>query len=72
MSILDALVQVGAASSKREAREFVANGAVSVNGEKVTDVNAEITADNFIEGTYIVIKRGKKNYYIGMSQKCQG
>ena len=71
MSILDALVQVGAASSKREAREFVANGAVSVNGEKVTDVNAEITADNFIEGTYIVIKRGKKNYYIGMSQKCQ-
>ena len=72
MSILDALVQVGAASSKREAREFVANGAVSVNGEKVTDVNAEITADNFIEGTYIVIKRGKKYYYIGMSQKCQG
>ena len=72
MSILDALVQVGAASSKREAREFVANGAVSINGEKVTDVNAEITADNFIEGTYIVIKRGKKNYYIGMSQKCQG
>ena len=72
MSILDALVQVRAASSKREAREFVANGAVSINGEKVTDVNAEITADNFIEGTYIVIKRGKKNYYIGMSQKCQG
>ena len=71
MSILDALVQVRAASSKREAREFVANGAVSINGEKVTDVNAEITADNFIEGTYIVIKRGKKNYYIGMSQKCQ-
>ena len=72
MSILDALVQVGAASSKREAREFVANGAVSINGEKVTDVNAEITAASFIEGTYIVIKRGKKNYYIGMSQKCQG
>ena len=71
MSILDALVQVRAASSKREAREFVANGAVSINGEKVTDVNAEITADNFIEGTYIVIKRGKKNNYIGMSQKCQ-
>ncbi len=71
MSILDALVQVGAASSKREAREFVANGAVSVNGEKVTDVNAEITADNFIEGTYIVIKRGKKNYYIGMSQNVR-
>ena len=68
MSILDALVQVGAASSKREAREFVANGAVSINGEKVTDVNAEITADNFIEGTYIVIKRGKKNYYIGISE----
>ena len=34
--------------------------------------NAEITENNFIEGIYVVIKRGKKNYYIGMSQKCQG
>ena len=71
-NILDVLVNVGAAGSKREAREFVINGAVSINGEKITDINAEITANNFIEGIYVVIKRGKKNYYIGMSQKCQG
>ena len=71
-NILDVLVNVGAAGSKREAREFVTNGAVSINGEKITDINAEITENNFIEGIYVVIKRGKKNYYIGMSQKCQG
>ena len=38
ISIVDMVVNVGAASSKREAREFISSGAVSVNGEKVTDV----------------------------------
>ncbi len=70
-TIIEALVNVGAASSKREAREFVVNGAVSVNGEKVTDPNEILTEKHFIERTYIIIKRGKKNYYIGVSQKWQ-
>ena len=33
--------------------------------EKVTDINAIVTNEMFIDNTYIIIKRGKKNYYIG-------
>ena len=64
-NILDIVVALGAASSKREAREFINNGAISVNGEKVTDINLIIDDTVFIENTYIIVKRGKKNNYIG-------
>ena len=63
VGLVDVLVTLGTASSKREAREFISNGAISINGEKALDTM--ITDDMFIEDTYIVIKRGKKNYYIG-------
>ena len=65
VNIVDMVVNVGAASSKREAREFVSSGAVSVNGEKVSDISLVLTDDMFIDNTYIIIKRGKKNYYVG-------
>ena len=64
-TIADLAVNIGAASSKREAREFIGNGAISVNGEKITDVNQVIVENMFIEVTYIIVKRGKKNSYIG-------
>lgn len=63
-SLLQLIIDIGAASSKREAREFITSGAVTVNGEKQTDVEAKIDEDMFIESTYIIIKRGKKNYYL--------
>lgn len=64
-NVADLTVNIGAASSKREAREFIANGAISVNGEKITDANMIIDESMFIEGTYVIVKRGKKNSYIG-------
>ena len=64
-NLLDLLITLGVASSKREAREFVNSGAISINGDKVTETNIEITEDLFIDNTYIIIKRGKKNYYVG-------
>lgn len=64
-NIVDILVDLCAVSSKREAREFLGNGAISINGEKVSDVNLIINKDFFIEGKYLVVKRGKKNYYVG-------
>ena len=67
VNIIDLLLQIGASSSKREAREFVTTGAISINGEKVTDTNLLIGKEMFVENTYIVVKRGKKNYYIGKS-----
>jgi len=65
INLVDLVISMGVAKSKREAREFIESGAISVNGEKVTDINAVVDENKFIENTYIVIKRGKKNYYIG-------
>ena len=64
-TIVDMLVEMKAVSSKREAKEFVTNGAISVNGEKINDISEIIDESKFIENTYIVVRGGKKNYYIG-------
>jgi len=64
-NIVDLLINMGIASSKREAREFVTGNAVSINGEKVNIIEYVITEKDFLGDTYIIIKRGKKNYYIG-------
>ena len=65
LNIVDLLVNSGTCSSKREAREFVGNGSITLNGEKVTDLDFVLTREKCIENTYIVIRRGKKKYFIG-------
>lgn len=65
MTIIDFIINMGIAKSKREAREFVETGAISINGEKVTDLNLIIDSSKFIEDKYIVVRRGKKKYYLG-------
>lgn len=62
-SLVDLLIRLGASQSKREAREFITNGAITINGEKYTDLLTTINDDMFIYN-YLIIKRGKKNYYI--------
>lgn len=62
-SLVDLLIRLGASQSKREAKEFITNGAITINGEKYTDVLTTINDDMFIYN-YLIIKRGKKNYYI--------
>ena len=64
-NIVDLLIQMKAASSKREAREFISGNAVSINGEKITDLEHNISTNDFIDNSYIIVRRGKKNYYIG-------
>ena len=61
-SLVDTLIDARLATSKREAREFIKNGAVLVNGDKITDLEYVLTADKAIEGRFIVIRRGKKLY----------
>ena len=39
--------------------------AIKINGEKINDLDYQITDECFIDNTYIIIKRGKKNYYVG-------
>ncbi|MBG9984497.1 tyrosine--tRNA ligase [Aerococcaceae bacterium DSM 111022] len=58
------LVDTGIVNSRRQAREFVTNGAISINGEKVTDVDYEISVADAIGDKYIIVRRGKKNYYL--------
>ncbi|HKM29400.1 MAG TPA: tyrosine--tRNA ligase [Bacilli bacterium] len=64
INIIDALVEIKAASSKREARTFLENGAISINGETVKDFNFLITSAAAIEKKFTIVKRGKKNYYL--------
>lgn len=62
ISLLDALIALKLASSKREAREFVSAGAVKINGVKVNDLNATLSSKDALEGGYIFVKRGKRLY----------
>ncbi len=64
MLLVDALILVGAAKSKREAREFIQGGSVLVNGEKVTDVESMVAKEHAFEQKATVIRRGKKLYFI--------
>ena len=50
--------------SKGEARNMIKGGGVSINKDKVTDFTAEITPADIIDDKYILIQRGKKNYFI--------
>lgn len=59
-TLIDLVIELKLASSKREAREFISNGAITLNGEKCTDMNHNITAEEAIGGKYVIIRRGKK------------
>lgn len=65
-TIVEVLTQSELAKSNKMAREFIGNGAVSVNGEKIADAEVILKKENALFGKYSVIKRGKKlfNLYI--------
>lgn len=63
--LIDVLVNNKIAQSRREAREFINANAVCVNGNVLSDENAMITKSMAIEGKLIIIRRGKKKYFIG-------
>ena len=50
--------------SKGECRKMVQGGGVSLNKEKVTDPQRPVTGDDLIAGKYLLVQRGKKNYYL--------
>ncbi len=66
ISLIDMLVNNGIATSKREAREFISAGSIIVNGDKATDENTLITKEVSIDNTYVIVRRGKKKYYVGI------
>ena len=60
----DCLVQAGIPSSKREAREWINQGSIQINGEKQTSVEFVVSSANAIHDKDTLIKRGKRNYYV--------
>ena len=66
LSLIDLLVNNNIASSRREAREFISAGSISINGDKYMDENEVITRDKAIENKVLVIRRGKKKYFMGL------
>lgn len=62
--LLNILVDNNICTSKREAREMISSGAIKINGKKVDLLEKEIDDNDFIEGKVLLLKKGKKNYYL--------
>lgn len=63
-NVLDILVEMNVATSKRQAREFISNNSIEIKGQKINQMDQIIDENNLTNGTYLIIKRGKKNYYV--------
>ncbi len=61
MNICDILVKTGLCSSKSDGRRMIEGGAVSLDGQKVSDISLSITLSDFNEDS-ILLKKGKKNF----------
>ena len=62
ISIVDAIVQTGIAPSKGQARTLITQGGISLNDEKISDVNYQLSESDFSE-SYAILKKGKKVFY---------
>lgn len=63
--VLDMLaVETGVFSSKGEARKMIQGNGLSINKDKYTDPNGTITSQHLLNGRYILVQRGKKNYFL--------
>ena len=65
-SLIDMLVNNKIVSSKREAREMISGNAISINNKKETDLEKVITKSDAIDEKVLLIKKGKKNYFLGL------
>lgn len=63
-NVVDLLVEVKAASSKREARELLNGGSIMINNQKVSDLMKIISKDDALFKQYTIIRKGKKNYFV--------
>ena len=65
MNLVEFLVNHKIASSKREAREWITAGSITVNGERITDLEFIVSKEDALEQTLTIVRRGKKKYYVG-------
>ncbi len=65
MNLVEFLVNHKIASSKREAREWITAGSITINGERITDLEYVVSKEDALEKTLTIVRRGKKKYYVG-------
>lgn len=64
IDVISFLTETNIFPSKGEARKMIQNGGVSINRHKVTDVTATVTGKQLLHNKYLLIQKGKKNYYL--------
>jgi len=64
LNIVDFLVNTNICSSKREAREFINSGSITINEEKITDETVIVSKEKTINNDTFVVRKGKKKYFI--------
>lgn len=64
MDLASMLVTTKIASSKREAREWIKSGSIQINGERVKEETLMIDPSHVLVDDMILVKRGKRNYYV--------
>lgn len=63
-NIVELLTETAIEPSRRQAREDITNGAITINGERCTDTDAQLNPKTNFSGKFMVIRRGKKNYFL--------
>ena len=61
--LIATLVNIGACKSNREARDLITGNSISINGDKVNDINCVLNKSDAFNGELTIIKKGKKFYY---------
>ena len=64
VDIVSFLAETGTFSSKGEARKMVQSGGVSINRNKIDSIAKEINAADLLHDKYVLIQKGRKNYYL--------
>lgn len=62
ISLVDAIVQAGIAPSKGQARKLIEQGGITLNEEKISDINYKLSETDFKE-KHAILRKGKKIYY---------
>lgn len=63
MNIVDFLIETQVCKSKREAREFVSGNSITINGDRITDLEFVVKKEDAFNNEITIVRRGKKNYY---------
>ncbi|WP_437696057.1 tyrosine--tRNA ligase [Levilactobacillus brevis] len=63
-NIVELLTETAIEPSRRQAREDITNGAITINDERCTDTDAQLNPKTNFSGKFMVIRRGKKNYFL--------